>query len=65
MVDRRSLAISLTLPETLDEGAYRIEVEVRLPGFEPLRTWRQIRVDRDARAPASDDGSAISGADTH
>lgn len=64
-VDVRPMSVSLTLPETLDEGAYRIEVEVRLPGFEPLRTWRQIRVNRDARAPSSDDGSAIPGPDTH
>lgn len=64
-VDARPTSVSLTLPETLDEGVYRIEVEVRLPGFEPLRTWRQIRVHRDARPPSSDDGSAIPGADTH
>lgn len=64
-VDVRPTSVSLTLPETLDEGAYRIEVEVRLPGFDPLRTWRRIRVNRDARAPSSDDGSAIPGADTH
>lgn len=41
--------VSLGLPAELEPGVYVIEVEIRLPGFEPLRRWREIRIDPEAR----------------
>jgi len=42
-VHGRSLV--LTLPEELGSGEHRLVVEVRIPGYEPLRTRRPLRVE--------------------